>query len=275
MHAPFAIENVRIVTPRGPARGPAMDELLVVEEGRLLIADGRVTSMGRSLELPAVERIDGGGGVLLPAFVDCHTHACWAGDRLDEWQAKLQGASYLEIAAQGGGILSTVGAVRAASEDELASLLDGRLAAMERHGTASVEVKSGYGLTPESELKMLRAIRTAGTRWTGSVSITACIGHAIVGDESTFVEETLQETLAAVTVAFPGAAIDAYCEKGAWSVADTSRLVRAAHRAGHRVRLHVDQFHELGMLEVAIAEGVRSVDHLEATGIEGLTRLGA
>lgn len=217
--------------------------------------------------------IDAGGRVLMPAFVDAHTHALWAGDRLDEWDMKRRGATYLQILESGGGILSTVRAVRAASEEQLAANLRARLAVMLREGTTTVEVKSGYGLTTRDELKMLRAIRSAAGGFPGTVIPTALLGHAIDPDQPRFVDGAIEETLPAVSAEFPGIAIDAFCEQGAWSVQDCRRLFERAVELGHSIRLHADQFNSLGGLDLAIELGAQSVDHLEATSAEDLKRL--
>jgi imidazolonepropionase len=173
--------------------------------------------------------------------------------------------------------MSTVRAVRAASEDELVESLLALLEFMLREGTTTVEVKSGYGLTTEDELKMLRAIRRAGDRWVGTVIPTACIGHALDPevDRAVFIRSTIDGTLPAIHAEFPGVAIDAYCEQGAWSLAECLRLFEKAAQLGHVCRVHADQFNTLGMTEAAVKDGFRSVDHLEATGPEGLRALAA
>jgi imidazolonepropionase len=220
--------------------------------------------------------VDAAGRALLPAFVDCHTHALWAGERLDEFDLKLKGATYLEILRAGGGIMSTVRAVREASEDELARSLVERLRVMRGEGTLTVEVKSGYGLTTESELKMLRAITRAGdeARSFGvTVMPTALIAHAVDPDQPDFIERTITETLDAVHAEFPKVAIDAYCEEGAWSFDDCKRLFDRAMELGHPCRVHADQFNSLGMTPWAAERGFVSVDHLEATTLEELELL--
>jgi imidazolonepropionase len=216
------------------------------------------------------ERIDAGGRVLMPGFVDAHTHALFAGDRLDEFELKRQGKTYLEILAAGGGILSTVRAVRAASSAELEAQLGERLSQMLREGTTSVEVKSGYGLSTRDELKMLRAIAAAARGFPGSVVPTALLGHALDPAEPGFVSRVIEETLPAVHAEFPGIFVDAFCEQGAWSLGDCRRLLTRARELGHPLRLHTDQFHALGGLELALELGATSVDHLEATAPEGL-----
>ena len=265
------IANARLVG--GPAEQAVRDELFTLE-----IRDRSIAKVARAAEFDTgcgPEVIDAAGRVVLPGFVDCHTHACFAGSRLDEWERKLAGASYLELMEQGGGIMATVRATRAASEIELADLLLMRLKRMLAHGSTTIEVKSGYGLDTESELKMLRAIARAAESFYGSVVATACIGHAIdpAVDHERFVRRTIEETLPAVTAEFPEIALDAYCEQGAWSLDDCLALFDAGQSAGHSIRVHADQFNALGMIEAAVAGGFASVDHLEATDETGLRTL--
>jgi imidazolonepropionase len=258
------------------ARVVAGDGTPALPRASLRIAGDRIAAVGPALEPAAGDEIlEAQGRVVMPGFVDAHTHALWAGDRLDEFERRQRGASYLEILAAGGGILSTVRAVRAASEEELATLLRRRLEYMLDEGTTTVEVKSGYGLTAAHELKMLRAIAAAAHGFAGTVVPTALLGHAIDRDQPDFVDRVVGETLPAVHAAFPGITVDAYCEEGdrAWSVADCRRLFEAARALGHPLRLHVDQFHRLGGLDLALELGARSVDHLEATPREDLARL--
>jgi imidazolonepropionase len=276
---PILIRNARVLTlaeGSRPRRGRELAELAPLDGEDVLVHDGVVVAVGPRLEpIDHCRVIDARGRVLMPAFVDCHTHACWAGDRLDEWEQKQRGATYLEILESGGGIMSTVRAVRAASREQLAESLLARLGAMLTEGTTAAEVKSGYGLTTADELKMLGAIADAAARWPGRVRLTACIGHAKDPevDAAGFVDLTINETLPAVHAAFPDATIDAYCEQGAWSLDETVRLFEAAADLGHPLRVHADQFNELGMLDAAIGLGAVSVDHLEATSPDALRRL--
>ena len=264
------VRDARVVAGDGT---PALPRASVRIEG------DRIAAVGAAIApAPGDTIIEARGRVLMPGFVDAHTHALWAGDRLDEWEQRLRGASYLEILAAGGGILSTVRAVRAASEEQLAHNLRRRLDQMLREGTTTVEVKSGYGLSTEHELKMLRAIETAARGFAGTVVPTALLGHAMDQDEgiaAAFVERTVGETLPAVHAAFPGIAVDAFCEEAAWSLADCRRLLEGARALGHPLRLHADQFHRLGGLDLAIELGARSVDHLEASAPADLARLAA
>ena len=244
----------------------------------VLIDDGSIRAVGPTAKANAPEGVstfDASGRVLIPAFIDAHTHACWAGERLDEWERKQAGATYLEILESGGGIMSTVRAVRRASDGELTESLLDRLNHMLREGTAAAEIMSGYGLSTDDELKMLRAIASAAESWPGHVTPTACIGHAIDPDvdRDSFIETTIHETLDAVHAEFPGVAIDAYCETGAWTLDETIRLFERARGLGHALRIHSDQFNELGMTRWAAENGGLSVDHLEATSEPELLRL--
>lgn len=259
------VQNARIVSGDGAPARPRCN---------LRVVGSRIDAIDAALEpAPGDRIIDAGGRVLMPGFVDAHSHALWAGDRLDEFELKLKGASYLEILQQGGGILSTVRSVRLASRSELAALLRERLELMLSQGTTTVEVKSGYGLTAEHELKMLDAIGHAAQGFRGSVTATALLGHALDPDVPNFVDETVEETLPAVHAAYPHVAIDAYCEQGAWSVEDCRRLLSAAKRLGHPLRLHADQFHSLGAVDLGLELGARSLDHLEATAPEKLAAI--
>ncbi|MBX3367381.1 MAG: imidazolonepropionase [Phycisphaeraceae bacterium] len=260
--------NVRAVTL---AAGPTPRRLGELGAGSVrdgvdvLVEGARITRVESGVRAPSASRIvEGRGRILMPGFVDCHTHACWAGDRLDEWDMKRAGASYLDILGSGGGIMSTVRSVRRASQPDLTTNLMRRLELMAREGTTTVEVKSGYGLTTEHELKMLRAIASAGTAWKGTVVPTALLGHAIDVDVPNFAERVVYETLPAVSAEFPGITVDAYCEKGAWSVEEAMRLFEQARSMGHPIRVHADQFNSLGMVPAAVGLGAVSVDHLEA-----------
>ena len=274
----LVVRDARVLTmgaAPGPRRGAGAGDTAPIARADVVVEGGAIAEITDRAPSGADTEIDARGRVLMPAFVDAHTHACWAGDRLDEWDRKRAGATYLEILGAGGGIMSTVRAVRAATERELADGLLARLDAMLHEGAGAVEVKSGYGLSTEAELKMLRAIRDAAGRWPGSVTPTACIGHAIDPDEDrgAFVERTIGETLDAVHAEFPGIAVDAYCEEGAWTLDEAARLFERAASLGHPIRVHADQFNALGMTDWAIEHGALSVDHLEATAPDALARL--
>ncbi|MCH2161911.1 MAG: imidazolonepropionase [Phycisphaerales bacterium] len=249
-----------------------MGDLGIVERGWVLVEDDRIVAMGEGPPPPggqADQVIHADGRVLMPALVDCHTHACWAGDRSDEFEKRLAGVSYLDILAAGGGIMATVRAVRAADESTLVDRLLLQLERMARLGSGTVEVKSGYGLDPETELKMLRAIHEASTRTDQLIVPTFLGAHALDADApdgpEAAVERIINEALPSAAQAFPGIACDAYCEEGAWSLADCRRLFENAQDLGCPIRVHTDQFNALGMTRLAVDMGARSVDHLEAS----------
>ncbi len=280
------IVNARLLTlqgPEGPRRGEDLGRLHVIERGGVRFVHGRIAEVGPHIDPPADADdpaadplvLDARGRVVMPAFVDCHTHACWAGERYDEFEMKLKGAAYLDILDAGGGIMSTVRSVRAATQDTLEQNLDTRLRRMAALGTGTIEVKSGYGLSTDAELKMLRAIAAVADRSPLTVTPTFLGAHAIDPDNPRFIEETVEETLPAVVDAFPGITCDAYCETGAWSLDDTVRLFERAKDLGCPLRVHADQFNALGMTTVAVDLGARSVDHLEATNRAELNSLAA
>jgi imidazolonepropionase len=283
---PLLIRNARILTlapPGGPSvavadrlrRGNALGELGIIGAGDVLMANGTIAAVGAKVEVPpGAEVVEANGRVLMPGFVDCHTHACWAGDRLREWEQRLRGVPYLEIVKAGGGIHATVSAVREATKKQLAAGLKTRLDLMLREGTTTVEIKSGYGLNTEAELKMLRAIVRAGGDWPGTIVPTALLAHAVEGDPDDYARMVVKEMLPEISREFPDIAVDGYCEKGAWSVEACVKLFEKAHRH-HPIRVHADQFTSLGMVPEAIRLHARSVDHLEASTKADLLALAA
>ena len=265
---PTLITNARILTLDPPRDGSLGEGPLgLIKNGWIRFDNGLVAEVHAGDPPAGTNALNANGRVLMPAFTDCHTHACWAGDRTDEWAARLAGVSYLNLLKAGGGIMSTVRAVRGASQKELTDGLLERLHTMLAHGTTVVEVKSGYGLRTHDELKMLRAIHDAAGRFPGTVVATACIGHALDPDveRTRFIRTIIDDTLPAVTREFPGIAIDAYAEPAAWHVSECLELFDKAQQAGHPCRVHADQFTSFGMVEAALERNFLSVDHLEAS----------
>jgi imidazolonepropionase len=262
------IRHARIVTLAAgerPRRGAALRELGVIERGDVLVRDGLVAAIGPTLEAPPdAQQIEAGGRVLMPGFVDCHTHACWAGDRLADWEMELAGASHTKILAAGGGNLATVRAVREATRKQLAAALRLRLDALLREGTTTVEVKSGYALRVEDELTMLHAIARAAQEFPGTVKPTALLGQVFDGDPLDYARTVVRDILPGVAKEFPGITVDAYCEKLGWPVEACVKLFEKA-RKHHPLRVHADQFVSLGMIPEALRLGARSIDHLEAS----------
>lgn len=272
------IRNARILTLAAgarPRRGKELGELSVLPHGEVLVEGGLVAAVGAKVEAPAgAEVIDANGRVLMPGFVDCHTHACWAGTGLDEWEQRLKGVPQADIVKKGGGIHATVLAVREATRKQLAAWLRERLNRMLREGTTTVEVKSGYGLSTEAELKMLRAIVRAGQDWEGTVVPTALLGQSFEGGLEEHARMVVKDTLPEVSKEFPGIAVDACVEEGGWTLEATVRLLEKASRH-HTLRVHADQFTSMGMVPEAIRLHVKSVDHLEASTKADLEALAA
>ena len=265
----------QLVTHAGtaaPLRGDALGDIEVVEYAYVLCDDGRIEATGRMRDLGSldgdVEEVDGRGLAAIPGLVDCHTHACFAGDRVDEFALRAGGATYEELHAAGGGILSTVHATRAATEAELEERMGEHRDWMASAGTTTFEAKSGYGLDHDTELAQLRVIRAAGgvPTWLGA--------HAVppeFPDSDAYLDFALAEVLPEV-VGLAEAA-DVFVENGAFDVSHARRYLTACLDAGLALRLHGDQFTEQGAVPLAIELGARSVDHLEATGDEGVRAL--
>jgi imidazolonepropionase len=267
----------QLVSPAGrdaPLRGPSLGEVEVLENAYLLVENGRIAEIGHMRDLRArhgeIAELDGRGLCALPGLVDCHTHACFAGDRVDEFALRAAGASYEELHAAGGGILATVRATRSAGETGLRAAVHRHRRWMVRAGTAVFEAKSGYGLDLETEVASLRAIRDEGgiPTWLGA--------HAVppeFADVDSYLEFALAEVLpAAADIA---EAADVFLERGAFDAAQARRYLGACRDRGLKLRLHGDQFTELGAIPLAVELGARSVDHLEATGAEGIRTLAA
>jgi imidazolonepropionase len=255
-----------------PLRGRELGAVDVIEHAYVLCAEGRIESVGsmRELDLTGdVEELDGRGMCAVPGLVDCHTHLCFGGDRVEEFSLRAAGASYEELHAAGGGILATVRATRAAGEDGLRAAVERYTAWMLHAGTTTFEGKSGYGLDRDTELASLRVIREAG-------GVPTYLGAHAVPPEFASADAYLDFVLTEVLPeAAPLAeAVDVFVERGAFDVEHARRYLAEAKRLGLALRLHADQFTEAGGVELAIEVGARSVDHLEATGERGVRALG-
>jgi imidazolonepropionase len=267
----------QLATPAGtdvPLRASALGDVEVLEDAYVLCRDSTVEAVGRMRDLRPVdgevEELDARGLCAVPGLVDCHTHACFAGDRVEEFALRAGGATYEELHATGGGIMATVTATRAAGERELADAVRTHRAWMLRAGTTTFESKSGYGLDRETELASLRAIADAGgvPTWLGA--------HAVppeFADADAYMDYALSEVLP--EAAELAVAADVFLERGAFDVAQSRRYLEACAAAGLALRLHGDQFTEQGAVALAIELGARSVDHLEATGDGGVRALAA
>ena len=269
----------QVVSPApgsAPLRGSALRDLRVVPDGYVLCENGRITSVGAMSDLepttlPAdLVELDGRGRAAIPGLVDCPTHASFGGDRADEFELRAGGASYEELHAAGGGILSTVHATRTAGPAGLAAAIERHRGWMLAHGTTTFEAKSGYGLDRSTELDQLRAITAAG-------GVPTFLGAHAVPPEFPDGDAYLDFLLAYVLpeAARLAEAGDVFVERGAFDSTQARRYLVACREAGLALRLHADQFTEAGGVPLAVDLAARSVDHLEATGPEGVRELAA
>ena len=270
---------VTLAGPRRPRIGAEMRDLAIISDGAMLVRDGRVRAVGRRTEieplLSADTRIvDAGGRIVLPGFVDAHTHPVFAGTRANEFELRAQGAAYAEIAAAGGGIRATVRATRAASEAELLTAAQRYQEWFLRGGTTTIEAKSGYGLSVEAELKILRVV--------GGLSPLRCVptflgAHEIPdeyqGRRGDYVQLVIHEMLPRVAAERLAEFCDVFCEPSVFPVPEARAILEAARRLGLGLRIHADQFTE-GGAQLAAELGAATADHLEVTSDEGLKALG-
>lgn len=262
--------------PVRPRRGAALRELGLLPRADVWIQGDKIKAVAPDLPLPPeAEVIDAEGRMLIPGFVDCHTHACGPATSLDEWERILAGATPAEVEKAGGGLPAIIRAARASTRKQLAAGLRLRLDAMLRSGTTTVEVKSGLGLASEPERKILGAIQRAASEWPGTIVSTATLGHTIEGDAATFTRLIVREVLPEVWHEFPGLAIDARCAPDGWPVEACVRLLDRARKHGLPIRVTADQFAPTGMVPEAINLHARSVDHLENASRADLIALAA
>jgi imidazolonepropionase len=263
--------DARLATlaPRRPGLG-------IVERGAVAAKDGRIAFAGAMADLPggwdAADKIALGGRWITPGLIDCHTHLVYAGDRAHEFELRLAGASYEEIARAGGGILSTVRSTRAASEDDLVAATLPRLDRLLAEGVTTIEIKSGYGLDAETEARKLRAARRLPRERKVAVTTSFLGAHALPaeanGDKDRFIGEVC-DMIPALARERLADAVDAFCEGIAFSPEQTARVFAAAKAAGLRVKLHADQLSNLHGAKLAAEFGALSADHLEYTDEDG------
>lgn len=246
----------------------------LIPDAAVLIEGDSIAWIGPRVSAPKAETIDVEGKLVTPGLIDAHTHLVYAGNRAAEFELRLQGASYEDIARAGGGILSTVTATRAASEDDLIAQSLPRLDAMIAQGTTTVEIKSGYGLTIEDELKMLRAARRLTTLRPVTVTTTHLAAHAIPpeyrGNPDAYIDEVAIPSLRAAQAQGLIDAVDAFCETIAFTPAQVDRLFTAARALGLRVKLHAEQLSDQGGAQLAARHAALSADHLEHLSPEGI-----
>jgi imidazolonepropionase len=285
IQADLLVEDAAQVVTCDPGRGSG-GRLGVVERGSVAAAGERIVWVGHSrlaadeVRLaPGGRRLDARGRVVLPGFVDSHTHLVFAGTREKEYAMRAEGATYQQIAAAGGGILSTVRATRRASVEELAALGRARLDLMLAHGTTTCEAKSGYGLTVDDELKMLEVIRRLDAEHPVDVHPTFCGAHEVPeeyrGRADAYVDLVVEAMLPKVAAGRLARYIDVFCEEGVFSVDQARRVLTAGARYGLRAKFHADEFTTLGGAELAAEVGALSADHLLRASDEGIRRMAA
>jgi imidazolonepropionase len=286
-------------SPGGPKRGAALADPGLIEDGALACLGGQIVAVGRTagvlalLDDPtAAHVVDAAGKVVLPGFVDPHTHLLWAGDRADEFEQRVAGATYMQIMQAGGGIMSTVRATRAASLDQLIEQTLPRLDGMLTHGTTTAEVKTGYGLDLDTEIKMLDAIRLLDEEHPMDLVPTFMGAHAVPaeyqGRTDAYVDLIVDEMLPAIadlryTVETPedeyyvraADFCDVFCEAGVFDLAQSRRILEAAAELGLGLKLHADEFEPIGGAILAVDLGAVSADHLVRTTDEQLAALAA
>jgi len=274
-----------LATARGttPRSGADLGKIEIVPGGAVVVAGGRIAAVGPELELRAAwecaRELDARGGVLVPGFVDAHTHPVFAGTREDEFELRVAGASYVEISAAGGGILSSVRGVRAASREELLAALLARLDRFLVLGTTTVEAKTGYGLTIEDELKCLEVIAAADRLHAVELVPTFLGAHDFPPEyrerRAAYVDLLCEEMLPRVAASGLAEYCDVFTESHVFGLDDSRRIMRRGRELGFGLRMHVDQLTPLGGAELAAELGAASADHLEHVGHEGIEALAA
>jgi imidazolonepropionase len=286
MTGTLAVVNIgQLVTLAGPPRprfGAELRELAVINDGAMLIEDGRITSVGNYSDLcdalpQSASVIDAGGRCVTPGFVDAHTHLVFAGNRASEFEQRIAGATYQQIAAAGGGILRTVALTRLASSEELLAAARRHRNWMLRSGTTTIEAKSGYGLNRETELRMLQVLADLNAEGPARIVPTLLAAHTVppdfAGRRSEYVHWIAEELIPEVAAAKLARNCDVFCDDHAFTVTETQVVLTSARRHGLRLRLHAEQFRPGTGAGVAAELGAATADHLEAVTEESLHKL--
>jgi imidazolonepropionase len=274
----------------GPQRGHSLGTLGIIENGAVVVRDEKIVAVGTTAELrasfPHDPTLDATGCVLMPGFVDPHTHVIWGGDRANEFEMKMAGARYLDILAAGGGIISTVRATRTASMETLIAQTRPRLLRMFAHGTTTVEAKTGYGLQTATELRLLKALLALDDETPLDLSFTFLGAHAIApefkGNPQGYTDlvcETmlpiLKEWWGTHAPSLPLPFVDVFCENGAFNLDQSEQILKKAKGLGFPLKVHADEFDNLGGAALAAELGAASADHLVKTSDEDVAVLGA
>jgi imidazolonepropionase len=274
-----ASQLVTLAGPQQPRVGSDMSDLAIIHDGGMLITDGKIDIVGSSDRIErnasSAEIIDAGGRVVLPGFVDAHTHLVFAGNRLDDFERRARGETYEQIAKAGGGIWSTVEKTRAASGDQLFAQAQKRTEWFLRCGTTTVEAKSGYGLTVEDELKILRVMSRLNEETPLEIVPTFLGAHAVPremdGDE--YIELVIDEMLPRIATEKLAEFCDVFCERGYFDVKQSRRILTAAREVGLRLRIHADQLTSSGGAKLAAELEGTTADHLEKTDEQGIAAM--
>lgn len=285
-----AAQLVTCASPSGPKRGADMQDVGTLENGAIAISGQKIVAIGHSQDLlerfSASTSLDASGKVVCPGFVDPHTHVVYAGDRVNEFEMRIKGASYMEIMEAGGGIISSARAVRAASVEQLVAETRPRLDAMLRLGTTTLEVKTGYGLDENSEMKLLTAIEALAKSHPCTLVPTFLGAHAIPAEYQTnpeqYVTLVIEKMLPHAAAWYANSLFktlgipffcDVFCEKNAFSLNQSRRILEAGIALGFGAKIHADEFTSLGGVKLAVELNATSVDHLDETTAEERTRL--
>lgn len=269
---------------RTPRVGAALRDLAVIEDAAFAVAGGRIVAVGSRDHVLATARdsaqtrhLDAGGAVVLPGFVDCHTHTAFAEYRLDEYEWRVAGTPYAEIAARGGGIAKSVEHLRRMPEDVLLDLTRRRVHNAIRYGTTTIEIKSGYGLDIENEMKQLRVVRSLRSELPIEIVATFLGAHAVpreaAADRESYIQALIHEMIPRVAREGLAEFNDVFCEVGAFSREETERILRSGQRAGLKARIHADELTDMGAAELAASLGAVSADHLKQTSDRGIDRM--
>jgi imidazolonepropionase len=287
-----AAQVITCAAAGGPKRGAALRDVGLIADGAVAVRDGRIVAVGNSAELrahcTAAHEVDAAGKVVSPGFVDPHTHVVYAGDRINEFEQRISGVSYQQIAAAGGGILATMRATRDAAVDELVAQTLPRLAMMLELGTTTTEVKTGYALNYDGELRQLAAIEALDAQQPLELVPTFLPAHAVPPElraaPDEYVRQIVEQMLPAAAAWYRASHfaargtplfVDVFCEQNAFTVEQSRAVLTAAQALGLPLKAHVDEFTEQGGLQLALDLGAVSVDHLDATGPAGIAALAA
>jgi len=274
-----ASQLVTLAGPKRPRVSAEMSELAIIRDGGMVIREGKIDIVGSSNEIEKIagdaEVVDAGGRVVFPGFVDAHTHLVFAGNRLDDFERRARGESYAQIARAGGGIWSTVGKTRAASDVDLLAQAKKHGEWFLRSGTTTVEAKSGYGLTVEDELKILRVMQRLNEETPLEVVPTFLGAHAVPRNLETdeYIALLVDEMLPQIARQNLAEFCDVFCERGYFDVEPSRRILKAARKLGLRLRIHADQLTNSGGAELAAELNATTADHLEKTDEQGIAAL--